>query len=102
VLGSHIEGTPNVVAEALSAGVPVLSTDVGDVDQLVGHGSEGFLTAPDDPSAFAKHLLELLADPPLRRSMGERGRRRMLDERAPARLLADTVGAWRAAGWDVG
>lgn len=102
VLGSQLEGTPNVVAEALSAGIPVLSTDVGDVDQLVDHGVEGFLVRPDDADAFRKHLGELLDDPRLRRTMGDRGRRRMVRERGPERLLDDTLRAYREAGWDVG
>ena len=45
-LPSVYEGYPNVVAEAMASGVPVLASAVGDTDRLVDHGRSGFLFDP--------------------------------------------------------
>jgi glycosyltransferase involved in cell wall biosynthesis len=75
VLSSRWEGSPNVVLEALAAGVPVAATDVGGVRELVQHGRSGLLVQPGDVDALAatmEHLME--QSPEERRQMGRRGR----------------------------
>jgi len=52
--------------EAMAAGVPVVSTDVGGVGDLVVHGETGWLVPPGDPPALARAIQGLLADPALR------------------------------------
>lgn len=68
------DGIPNVVAEAMSQGLPVVSADAGAVAELVEDGRTGLLVPVDDPSALARALAELAADPPRRRAMGAAGR----------------------------
>jgi glycosyltransferase involved in cell wall biosynthesis len=60
VLGSHYEGLPVVVMEALAAGVPVVSTRVGGVPELVISGSNGVLTEPGSASALAEGMLRAM------------------------------------------
>jgi len=62
---SKNEGTPVALIEAMAAGVPVLSTDVGGVGDLVTHGETGWLIPPGDPTALAHSIRTLLADPAL-------------------------------------
>lgn len=62
MLSSYWEGMPIVVLEALQAGVPVLSTAVGGVCDLVSHEHNGLLSAPGDAKALAKNLTLLLDD----------------------------------------
>ena len=57
VLSSVYEGLPVVVMEALAAGVPVVSTEVGGVPELVTSGHNGLLTPPGDPGALAGAIL---------------------------------------------
>ena len=57
------EGTPLVVLEAVAAGVPVVASRTGGIPEQVRHGSEALLVEPGDPSALARALLEVLADP---------------------------------------
>ena len=60
---SKNEGTPVALIEAMAAGVPVLSTDVGGVGDLIVHGETGWLVPSGNPSALACGIRELLADP---------------------------------------
>jgi glycosyltransferase involved in cell wall biosynthesis len=60
--------------EAMAAGLPVLATRVGGVPELVRDGETGLVIAPGDVAAIRDGLARLLADPALRRKMGEAGR----------------------------
>ena len=70
VLTSDNEGVPLSLIEAASAGVPVVSTDVGSVREIVEHGKTGFVV--NDERALAEAVSRLVDDTTLRRSMGER------------------------------
>ncbi|WP_242335847.1 MULTISPECIES: glycosyltransferase [unclassified Anaeromyxobacter] len=74
---SYAEGISNALLEAMAARLPVVATSVGGTPELVHEGEEGFLVPPGAPAVLARRLLELLDDAPLRRRMGERGRRRV-------------------------
>ena len=60
VLSSSYEGLPVVVMEALAAGVPVVSTAVGGVPDLIQSGHNGLLTRPGDPDALAETILRAM------------------------------------------
>lgn len=77
-LPSWWEAMPLSVLEAMAAGLPVVATDVGDVDRAVQDGVTGFVVPAKDPQALASALEALLADPDLRRRMGAAGRERVL------------------------
>lgn len=66
VLPSHSEGSPNVVLEALAAGLPILATAVGGVPEILTHEQTGLLVPPRDPPAMAAALERLSAEPALR------------------------------------
>jgi len=65
-----------VVIEAMASGKPVVATAPGGPSETVVDGETGFLVPPSDPTAIARALEELLADPQKRISMGEAGKRR--------------------------
>jgi glycosyltransferase involved in cell wall biosynthesis len=71
---SRNEGTPVALIEAMAAGVPVLSSDVGGVADLVTHGETGWLVPPGDPTALADGIRTLLADPALAGRLAEAAR----------------------------
>jgi glycosyltransferase involved in cell wall biosynthesis len=73
-LPSRWEGMPLGILEAMHAGLPVLAADVGSVAEAVCDGESGYVVAPDDRDALRERLQRMLADPELRRRMGERGR----------------------------
>jgi glycosyltransferase involved in cell wall biosynthesis len=78
VLPSRFEGLPLVLIEALLAGVPVVATRVGSIDELVTEET-GILVEPEDPAALAAAIQALLDDPARRAELGANGRRRALD-----------------------
>jgi glycosyltransferase involved in cell wall biosynthesis len=71
-LPSRREGMPMILTEALSAGRPFVSTPVAGIPELA-NGTQP-LVEVGDHTALADRLTELLADPALAKSLGERGR----------------------------
>lgn len=78
--GGDRDGIPNVVLEAMAAGLPVVATAVSGLPEAVVHGKTGFLVAPDQPAALAGVLEPLLVDRDLAGRLGAAGRTRILDE----------------------
>jgi glycosyltransferase involved in cell wall biosynthesis len=68
------DGLPNVIVEAQSQELPVISTPISGIPELIGDGVNGLLIEPDEPQALADALETLSRDPNLRAEMGLRGR----------------------------
>jgi len=77
VLSSTQEGLPNVVLEAMAAGLPVVATDVGGLSEVVQPGETGWLVAPKDVPALADVISHLLAHDEVRAAFGRAGRKRV-------------------------
>lgn len=73
-LPSFAEGVPVVLMEAMASGLPVLTTRIAGIPELVEDGVSGRIVAPGDVDAFAAALTDLLADPVAARAMGQAGR----------------------------
>ena len=76
-LSSVQEGLPNVVLEAMAAGLAVVATNVGGLSEVVKHGETGWLVAPKDVVGLAKAISHLLANDTVRAAFGQAGRRRV-------------------------
>jgi len=80
-----------VQIEAMAAGKPVVCTELGTGTSYVNvHGETGLVVPPRDPAALVDAIRRLLADPELRRRLGERGRERAVREFS-AGVMADRV-----------
>lgn len=66
-----------ILIEAMSCEIPVVSTRVGGIPEVVVEGKTGLLTAPDDPQALANAILQLFRNRDQRRKMGVNGRERV-------------------------
>jgi glycosyltransferase involved in cell wall biosynthesis len=73
------DGIPNVLMEAMACGVPVVSTGVSGIPELVRDGENGLLVEPDRPEDLADALHRLVKDPELARHLGAQGRATVLD-----------------------
>jgi teichuronic acid biosynthesis glycosyltransferase TuaC len=85
LLTSSVEGSPNVVKEALACNLPVVSTDVGDVSKLLSDVRPSAV-CPPDASELARALLECV-DPP-QRSNGRAMTAALDEDEIAARLLS--------------
>lgn len=68
------EGIPVVLMEGMASGVPVISSRLSGIPELVEHDVNGLLTEPGDTQAIAHALLRLAGDAPLRKRFGDAGR----------------------------
>ena len=61
-----------MIVEASSQGLATVSTHISGIPELLTDGENGFLTAPDDPDAFAAALEKAIRNPDLRQTYGAR------------------------------
>lgn len=80
VLPSDSEGSPIALLEAMVAGRAIVATRVGGMPHIIDEGACGVLVPPRDPGALAAAVAGLLEDPGRRAELGERARRRALDD----------------------
>jgi glycosyltransferase involved in cell wall biosynthesis len=85
---SRYEGMPNTVLEAMACAVAVVASRVGGNEDLVIEGETGFLFDPAAPEQLTAALQRLRLDPALRRELGARGRRRVVDAFSWPRVAA--------------
>jgi colanic acid/amylovoran biosynthesis glycosyltransferase len=71
------EGIPNVLKEAMSCGLPVVSSQISGIPELVEDEVSGLLVPPQNPEALADALMRLAMDHALRDRMGRAGRARI-------------------------
>jgi 1,4-alpha-glucan branching enzyme len=57
VMGSYYEGWSNTLGEALACGVPVVTTNVGDAEELIYEGKNGYISYTRDPAEFANKCM---------------------------------------------
>ena len=83
VLPSIYEGSPNALLEAMYCEIPVVSTAVDGVDDILSDGENGLLFPVGDSAALTDILARLTADPALRTDLGKAGRRTVEDSFSP-------------------
>ena len=91
-VGGGMDNLPTVVMEAMAAGLPVVSTGISGVPEMVGDEVTGLLVPEHRPAALADALARLLGDRALARSLGEAGRQRA-GERFAIEQSAQALGA---------
>ena len=80
VFPSHREGSPNAVLEAMAAGLPVVSTRVGGLPELIDEGRGGHLVSPAAVEELTDAIGRLVADRECARQMGRHNRRICLEK----------------------
>ena len=86
------DGIPNVLAEAMAMGLPVVSTPISGIPELIDDGEHGLLVAPRNPAALADALRRILTDDALHQRLSANGRARIcarFDSRRTTLALRD-------------
>jgi len=80
VLPSFAEGVPVSLMEAMATGIPVVSTRIAGVSELVEDGINGYLVPPSDLTLLAEKVVSLLNSAELRNAFGKAGRAKVEQE----------------------
>ena len=94
-LASDFEGMPNVVLEAMAAGVPVVATNIPGTNELVVEGETGFLVPVGDRASFARQTRKLIEDKQLARRMGSAGQRRVAEHFSVEAMIREHAELYR-------
>jgi glycosyltransferase involved in cell wall biosynthesis len=89
------DGIPNVLMEAMACGLPVVTTPVSGIPEIIRDGFNGRLVPPDDPAALADALLRIDADQQLARSLADEARATVRDRFDGERFAAELAALFR-------
>jgi glycosyltransferase involved in cell wall biosynthesis len=95
MLPSSHENLPIVVLEALAAGLPLVVTPVGALQEFLVEGEHALFVPPGDPAALAHALAQLVTDPAQRARMGAANRRLYAERFDAGRILDRIEGIYR-------
>ena len=89
VLPSRHEGLGVAILEAMAMGLPVVATAVGGIPEAVEHDRTGLLVPPEDGSALAAAIDDLLGHRDRACELGARGRERVLERFTMERMAGE-------------
>ncbi len=98
VLGSVIEGSGNVLLEAMASSRPVITTDFGGPPEYVRDAETGFIVPFDDTDAMAEKLRFVLENPDIGDAMGRNGRARMENQFSYVHMIDKIRGIYAKVG----
>ncbi|MGI8516765.1 MAG: glycosyltransferase family 4 protein [Acidimicrobiia bacterium] len=88
------DGMPTVLGEAMVRGLPVISTDLVGIPELVQHLQTGWLVPPNDPAALAMAIRALRTDPGLADALAAKGAAHATELLDPARAIQALISTW--------
>jgi glycosyltransferase involved in cell wall biosynthesis len=91
ILPSYSEGLPIAMLEAMAAGLPIISTPVGSIPEVIEEGVNGYLIKPGDFYELADRILVLARDKKLRQRMGENNAEKIRKEN-DLKIIMEKVG----------
>lgn len=96
ILPSFSEGFPRVLMEAMVFGLPIITTSVGDIPNVIKHRENGWLVTSGKPDAFADAIIELSNNPRLTQSIKEKAKKDafLYTMEAQQEKLVKTMGAY--------
>jgi glycosyltransferase involved in cell wall biosynthesis len=71
-----MDNLPTVIMEAMAAGLPVVSTSIGGIPEMVIQNETGFLVPPGDVTALAGAIEKIISDRSLAQKLGQAGHER--------------------------
>ena len=94
-LPSFAEGIPVVLMEAMAMEIPVVTTWITGVPELIRNGVDGLLVAPSDDKGLAAAIAQLMDSPELCASLGKQGRRKVVEEYNLGKSVEHLAGVFR-------
>ena len=91
---SHSEGLGSAALLAMSAGVPVVASNIGGLPEIVRHRETGLLVE-NRPEAIAAAIRELVENPEFARALGRAGRRAVMERFTADRMIGRTMEVYR-------
>ena len=92
------DGIPTVLLEAMACGLPVVSTDVSGIPELVESGRDGILVQPRNPEMLADALDHLLSDEGLRKQLGAAATAKVAKSFSVERSVTELLGLFHLEG----
>jgi glycosyltransferase involved in cell wall biosynthesis len=96
VCSSVKEGFPYVLLEAMYAGLPIVSTNVGGIPDMIRHNKNGLLVESKNPDQLAERILKLFANHDLRIKLGENAKKTVLEKFKLEHMIAKTVNVYES------
>jgi glycosyltransferase involved in cell wall biosynthesis len=93
-LPSYMETSSNVIAEAMTSGVPVVATSIGGNPSMVVHDATGLLVEPGRPKELARAIQRLLDSPEIARGMGQKARKAAIQRFDESMAAKKTMAAY--------
>jgi glycosyltransferase involved in cell wall biosynthesis len=95
------EGVPQALAQAMACALPIVTTPVGSIEELIDDGRTGLLVPPSDPASLARAIAALLDDPARRAALGTaaaaEARRRLGEDAMVEAMIGVFADAMRAS-----
>jgi len=84
-----------VLLEAMANGIPVVSTPVGGIPEVIEEGKDGILVPPKDPEALAKAIRSLLDSPELQKRIVQNAYRKVKEKYSIERYATDLLNLYK-------
>jgi len=91
------EGVPQALMQAMACGLPVVTTPVGSIDEIVADGASGLMVPPEDAARLRAAIERLLADERLRAALATRAAQTARERFGEARMVERMVAVFREA-----
>jgi len=86
VFPSHLDNSPNSLAEAMMMGMPCIASNAGGIPSMIKDGEEGLVYPHDDINSLVDNIIELLADPIRAQKLGRNARKTARKRHDPERI----------------
>jgi glycosyltransferase involved in cell wall biosynthesis len=92
---SHLDNSPNSVAEAMASGLPVIASRVGGIPSMIEDRVTGLLTEPRNPRELAEAIVWLLQNEPERKRLARRAQKVAFERHFPSRVAEKTMSVYK-------
>jgi len=90
VCSSLKEGFPFSLLEAMSAGLPIVTTKVGGISEMIKDNQSGLLVKPADPKELAEKIIEVIDNKSLAEKLGTEAQIRVRQDFSLEKMIIDT------------